>query len=817
MTKKNQEYILTEHDLIVSKTDLKGIITFVNDDLIRITGFSRGELIGVPHNIFRHPDMPKEAYADLWRTLAKSRTWSGLVKNKIKGGGFYWVRANITPIYENGNVVGYMSARRKPDALKVQAAEKVYADINAGHFKDKLNCGEVIRTDIFHTIQRKFENIKIKHKLSSLVLLSVFSILVLASIGYLNLNMLNVHHQSSLNHIEEMVVQLQTAHSAHLHSVSKDSDKNADALNEQIEDVLKSELKIYITQAKMIANEDLSIKQHLKALAVAGFLSVLILLCGWIIRNVLKPLYETERVIMQIANGNYLARIDYRSGNEIGIMMEYLRSLSVTLGFNMAEIHKTASENFRLKYALEDVDTSIIVADQSHKIIYSNKAAVKLFSLAEADVQKKFPNFSVGNLLGANITKFHSNPAQQERFLSTFHEPITTVLLIGGRHLIAKSSPITDEFGVRLGTVAEFEDATDKVNLQNEIATILIEATQGRFKNRITLADKEEFLKLLGTELNRLLEICDTIFGELKHVLSSVALGNLTQKITNDYEGEFDLLKQDTNLAVSQLNGIIEQIKSSNLIINHGIVETIEGNNELSKRTEIQVANLENTASAIHQLAKSARQNDDNAKQANASVNNVFEVVDKGVKIVNKVVNTMESIHESSRKIGDIITTIDSIAFQTNILALNAAVEAARAGEQGRGFAVVAVEVRSLAQRAASAAGEIKTLINDSEEKVEDGSQLVVNAGKIMRDIANSICDVTSMMSRIAVSCAEQSDSIEQVNSNITETEGITQENAQSVVEVIASSKSLEEQIKALSMTIDYFKVEKEELDFQLF
>ncbi len=164
----HQEYVLTEYDLIVSKTDLKGYITFVNDDLVRISGFSRDELIGAPHNIFRHLDMPKEAFADLWRTIAKNRTWSGLVKNKTKEGGFYWVRANISPIYKNGVTVGYMSARRKPDAAKVQVAAKVYADINAGRFKGKLNCGEVIKTDIFHTIQRKFENIKIKHKLLGL-------------------------------------------------------------------------------------------------------------------------------------------------------------------------------------------------------------------------------------------------------------------------------------------------------------------------------------------------------------------------------------------------------------------------------------------------------------------------------------------------------------------------------------------------------------------------------------------------------------------------------------------------------------------------
>jgi methyl-accepting chemotaxis protein len=740
-----------------------------------------------------------------------------LVKNITKDGGFYWVRANISPIYENGIKIGYMSARRKPDPANVQAASKVYADIKAGRFKDKLNCGEVIKIDIFHTAQRKFENIKIKHKLSSLVLLSVFSILVLAIIGYLNLNTLNTHHQSSLDDIEKIAKEMNTAHTKHLHSSLQASDSNSDLLYEQLEAGLDKELQTYIAQAKQTANENLSKKQNLRFVTIAAILSAFIVLCGGIIRNVLKPLYETKRVIMEIANGNYLARIDYRSGNEVGIMMEYLRALTVTLGFEIAETRKLAGESLRLKIGLDSVTTGVIIADQDRKIVYINKSVVRLLSEAEEDIRQDLPHFCVANLMGQNIDVFHKNPAHQRGLLANLTAIVEADALIGGHHMTVKASPIINEYGQRLGSVAEWTDRTSEVNLQNEIAAMLIEATQGRFKNRLSVENKQGFLKLLSEELNRLLIISDTIFSDIKHVLSAVALGDLTQKITNDYEGEFDLLKQDTNLAVAQLNDIVERIRAANLIINEGIDQIIEQNNELSERTEIQVNNLENTASAIHQLAKSGQENNAEAEHANTAVNSVFSVVDKGVKIVDKVVQTMEGIHESSRKIGEIIAVIDSIAFQTNILALNAAVEAARAGEQGRGFAVVATEVRSLAQRAANAAGEIKALINDSEEKVEDGSQLVVNAGEVMRDIANSIGEVTSMMSRIAVSCSEQSNSIEHVNSNIMETESLTQENVASFTHVIASSKTLEEQIKALSATIDYFKVEKENLDFQMF
>lgn len=198
---QNQEYVLTENDLIVSKTDLKGIITFVNDDLVRITGFSRAELIGAPHNIFRHSDMPKEAFADLWQTIKGQFTWSGLVKNKTKSGGFYWVRANVTPIYENDKIVGYMSVRRKPNFDNVRKIEKVYADMRAGKFKGKLNAGNLLEDDIFHNTLRKFHNTSIKNRLVLLGALSCLSLISFVLIGQSQTNALNTNSQFYIEQI----------------------------------------------------------------------------------------------------------------------------------------------------------------------------------------------------------------------------------------------------------------------------------------------------------------------------------------------------------------------------------------------------------------------------------------------------------------------------------------------------------------------------------------------------------------------------------------------------------------------------------------
>jgi len=228
----------------------------------------------------------------------------------------------------------------------------------------------------------------------------------------------------------------------------------------------------------------------------------------------------------------------------------------------------------------------------------------------------------------------------------------------------------------------------------------------------------------------------------------------------------------------------------------------------LSHRTEEQAASLEQTAASMQELTTTVQQNSDNAKHASELAVSASNTASKGVAVISQVVKMMEGVNESSHKVVDIISVIDSIAFQTNILALNAAVEAARAGEQGRGFAVVAGEVRSLAQRAASAAGEIKNLIGVSVEKVEDGSKLVTEAGLTMGDIVNSIHGVTAIMSEISAASVEQTAGIKQVNLAICQMDDATQQNAVLVKQAAAATESLEEQTQHLTVTVAHFKMD---------
>ena len=289
----------------------------------------------------------------------------------------------------------------------------------------------------------------------------------------------------------------------------------------------------------------------------------------------------------------------------------------------------------------------------------------------------------------------------------------------------------------------------------------------------------------------------------------SVADGNLTTTINVESKDETGLLMQALKDMNQHLAKTVGQIRGSADSIATASAQIAAGNQDLSSRTEKQASSLEETAASMEELTSTVRQNADNARQANQLAVSASSVAVKGGAVVLQVVGTMSAINASSRKIVDIIGVIDGIAFQTNILALNAAVEAARAGEQGKGFAVVAAEVRSLAQRSAAAAKEIKTLIGDSVEKVEEGSRQVAKAGQTMDEIVGSVKRVTDIMAEIMAASQEQTQGIEQINQAITQMDQVTQQNAALVEEAAAAAQSLQEQASGLSQVVRVFKIDQ--------
>ena len=516
-----KETILNEGMTIVSTTDLQGNINYVNQYFIEVSGFSESELLGAPQNILRHPDMPAEAFADLWRTIQSGMPWTGMVKNRCKNGDYYWVLANITPVIENGRPVGYMSVRTKPTREQVAEAAALYQGFKDGNqAKLAFRNGRIVG-------QGLGARLKALSQPSLSQGMAVNAIFFCVSMAVLAGAVWNI-----------------------------DSDTHA------------------ATRGWLIA--------------LAAMASVIMLVfCAYLHNSVVQPLSEAVMVARKMAGGDLTGVIDKVRDDDMGQLMAALRQTNINL----------------------------------HSII--------------GDVR------------------------------------------------------------------ANFEDI------------------------RVTTAE--------------------------------IATGNM----------------------------------------------------DLSSRTESQASSLEQTAASMEELTSTVQSSADHVATANDLAVQASAVAAKGGAIVTEVVSTMDEISGSSRKILDIIGLIDGIAFQTNILALNAAVEAARAGEHGRGFAVVAGEVRSLAQRSATAAKEVKHLIDHSIATVNAGTVLTSNAGATMREVIASVARVTEVMDEISSTTREQNQGIGQVNQAVIHMDGITQQNAALVEQAAAAATNLAQRTDSVAKSMFVFKLKQ--------
>lgn len=543
------------------------------------------------------------------------------------------------------------------------------------------------------------------------------------------------------------------------------------------------------------------------ALAVLAILVSMVLVIR-IRRGIMQSIDSLQIIATAIADGKLDSSIDLSRQDELGVLFQAMHRMQEQLLTRQNKDRYEHDKSQRLKTALDCITSNVMVADNDRQIIYLNPAVLAMLKNAEPDIRKVIPKFEVGKLRGTNMDMFHKNPAHQERLLSALTSTHRSEIHIGGRTFYLIANPIIDEQGQRIGFVVEWRDRTSEVAIEQEVAKVVNGAVLGDFTQRISEQDKEGFFLQLAESVNELMEISFTGLNEVARVLGALAQGDLTATISSQFSGTFGQLKDDANLTVDKLKVIVGQIKNASETINTAAKEIAAGNNDLSHRTEEQAASLEQTAASMEQLTSTVQANSENARHANRLANGATDIAGKGVDVVGQVISTMEGINQSSQKIVDIISVIDGIAFQTNILALNAAVEAARAGDQGRGFAVVAVEVRNLAQRAAAAAAEIKGLISDSVEKVEEGSKLVTQAGKTMEEIVSAIREVTKIMAQISAASVEQTAGIEQVNQAIGQMDEVTQQNAALVEQAAAAAESMEEQTQSLASTVAHFKLD---------
>ncbi len=667
----NTEYVLKDTDSIVSMTDDKGIITHVNENFLRVSGFTRNELIGTSHNIVRHPDMPPEAFADLWNSMKAGRPWTGIVKNRRKNGDFYWVHANVTPTMKNGKLVSCMSVRTKPSRAQIQAADAAYRLFREG------KAGKL-----------KFKDGKI--------------------------------------------------------------------VNSAVSSILKADGNMSLANMKVWMRLFLGFGTTIILTAIVAFI-------GFNATQRLSASIETingngVRALQSLAEvQNALWELRYGVSQYIAVPTPESRQKIIADSPKLFD----ALDHGLQQFGSSDMTPASLAALAAFKDAYSEYKAKRpgWFDLMEAGKFDEAAEYRAKTILVSG--------AATVRTLRTLVDVQTRAIAD-----IEKSAR---------ATVASAAAWIAGVT----IISLLLAVLAGVW---ITLS------------ITRPLQQAVTM-------VSAVAHGDLSSKVEVKSKDEIGLLLRVLKDMNDNLASIVGDVRSSSETITSAAKQIAAGSIDLSQRTSEQASSLEETASSMEGLTSTVKRNAENAKQANHLAVNASDVAVKGGHAVNVVVQTMASISTSAKKIVDIISVIEGIAFQTNILALNAAVEAARAGEQGRGFAVVAAEVRNLAQRSAAAAKEIKTLIDDSVNKVDIGAKQVDEAGATMDEIVTAVRRVTDIMSEIAAASNEQSAGIEQVNRAITQMDEVTQQNAALVEEAAAAAGSMQEQASSLTDAVSVFNL----------
>nr|WP_298414429.1 PAS domain-containing methyl-accepting chemotaxis protein [uncultured Halomonas sp.] len=664
-----KEYVIDDDKFLISRTDLKGRITFVNDAFIEVSGFDKEELIGAPHNIVRHPDMPEAAFIDFWETLEAGETWNGLVKNRRKNGDFYWINASATPLFEKGEVQGYASVRTKALPEECDRAERIYAQLREGRAKGiRLNRGQIERMGMTGWLKR----IKLRSLQGRVVSMITLALMLLLASGGLG----------------------------------------------------------------MVALEGAG--QRLAALNQDG----------------LEDVARLQRLDQLVAQGHQ--RLSQTTPLEL---------------LNAREQHAQELESLSDRLAT-------LWAEYSARSINQTPAAVAFGKALEEYRQDGLLNAST--VLGGE-DQFKAFTASKE--------------------IISKLQVRGNELSTTIATLVEDKQASAQVMAQQAQAQ---QHSMMLFQAGLLLLG----LLCLGVMGLFTLRAFRRSIRESMHFTQQVAAGNLGASLLSQRDDELGYLMQALDTMRKNLSSVVQNVNYSVGIVRPASRDIAQGNEDLSTRTEQQAASLEETASSMDEMTATVRQNATNAGHASELADSASNAVSESGAVMQQMVDTMDNITAGSKKMAEIIGVIDSIAFQTNILALNASVEAARAGEQGRGFAVVAGEVRNLAGRSASAASEIRTLIDDSAKEINGGAELVKQAETSIEQVVTAVLKVNDILKDISMASDEQSQGIEEVNQAIATMGAVTQQNAERVESSARAANSLDEQVTRLANAIAMLRLQ---------
>jgi PAS domain S-box-containing protein len=808
----DREYPLREGAAIVSKTDTKGRITWVNDDFIEAAGFSEAELIGQAHNLVRHPDMPEAAFADLWTTLKAGRPWTGVVKNRRKDGDHYWVVANVTPLVEGSEITGYMSVRTRPTRDQVEAAERAYRTL-----RERNDHGLAVRDgqivpDKPPTLAHKLAVAPLATRLGWLgggaatafalagagaLIGTPWTLLPAAAVlgaTFWQGRKLAAGMQGEMKQAETWLAQFSQGRFDGLVKANGEDEvaglmrglrclqvrlgfEVADtqrralqaerirqaldvaATNMMVADAdyrivyLNASLQAMLKDAEAALRADLP---HFDADKVLGSNIDLFHKKPAHQRAMLDRMTQPHQTRLTIGGRKFdliiNPVIDAR-GRRHGMVVEW-KDMTAELAAQareqalLAEELRIKDEALRIKQALDKTAIPVRIATSDGTVVYVNEALQTILHRDAAAFRREQAAFDPDRVLGGSIGVFYKDPQAAIARLASLKERVATRMVLGGRSYDVVTTPILDAEGQIAGTVGQWSDRTEQLAAEAELEGFTSAALGGDLSVRMALEGKQGFYKQMGESLNGLLETISRTIAEVR-------------------------------TAAEALTSASSQVASTSQSLSQGASE--------------QAASVEQTTASLQEMAASVKQNSDNASVTDGMATKAAREAAEGADAVTQTAEAMKSIATK-------ISIIDDIAYQTNLLALNAAIEAARAGEHGKGFAVVAAEVRKLAERSQVAAQEISTLAGSSVE-------LARKAGELLAQMVPSIHKTSELVQEIAAASGEQSDSVGQINAAMEHVNTSTQQNASASEQLSATAEELSAQAAQLQELMSAFRL----------